>query len=100
MKSKRRHITPHEPEQPTADVAEAMRDSQEAMSVWQEKQQRAAKALQVLEDSGMTVLHAPVSDLDRTPRKEATTEQTLSSESRTTGGGGVTEMLGLDRITF
>jgi len=56
---KRRNITPHEPDQPIAGIAEAISDSDAMRRAWEEKEQRAAKALRQLQEAGMTVLGAP-----------------------------------------
>jgi hypothetical protein len=60
MKRKRRNITPHEPDQPIAGIAEAISDSDAMRRVWEEKEQRAAKALRQLHEAGMTVLGVPL----------------------------------------
>ncbi|MBM3235143.1 hypothetical protein FJZ31_02470 [Candidatus Poribacteria bacterium] len=59
MKRKRPNITPHEPDQPIAGIAEAISDSDAMRRVWEEKEQRAAKALRQLQKTGMTAPGAP-----------------------------------------
>ncbi len=59
MRRKKRHITPHEPDQPIAGIAEAVSDSNAMLRVWKEKEQRRAKALRKLREAGMTILGAP-----------------------------------------
>lgn len=69
MKRKRRNIVPHEPDQPIAGIAEAIRDSDAMLRVKEEKEQRAAKVLRQLQEAGMTVLGAPPPRSKRKPRK-------------------------------
>jgi len=59
MKRKKRNITPHGPDQPIAGIAEAISDSDAMRRVWEEKEQRVAKALRQLQKAGMTVLSEP-----------------------------------------
>lgn len=69
MKRKRRDIAPHEPDQPLAGLAEAVRDSDAMLHVWEEKERRAAEALRQLQEAGMTVLGASPLRLKRQKHK-------------------------------
>jgi hypothetical protein len=67
---KKRDISPHEPDEPIAGIAEAIRDSDEMKRVWEQKQRRMEEAVQKLRQAGMTVLGAPVANPKRKRGKQ------------------------------